>query len=382
MEESAMDTYYAPAARASSDELRRQVEFISVNPIVDGLMSAVGGLLAVLNEQRQVLAVNETLLASLGITNSGEALGLRPGEALGCEHSHDMPAGCGTSQFCQTCGAVISIVTSLGQNKPVEKICALRACRNGRESDMLFRVRSCPLTLDGFRLVFLFLQDITQQQHWAALERVFFHDMNNLMGGVVLGSQMLSQANSGKSSEMANVLHMRVLRLAQELKIQQCLTRTGMRNYQPLLLRVSAHQVFDELGKLYGDHPSALNKRLRIEPADKMLLFETDINLLLRVLGNMTINALEASADGQEVRVWLEKASPRELLFCVHNEQAMSDAIKLRVFQRNFSTKGELGRGLGTYSMKVFGENYLGGKISFTSEPGEGTTFRFFLPLA
>ncbi len=46
----------------------------------------------------------------------------------------------------------------------------------------------------------------------------------------------------------------------------------------------------------------------------------------------------------------------------------------MQMFHRSFSTKGT-GRGLGTYSMKLLSERYLGGSVTFRSIPGEGTTF-------
>ena len=54
--------------------------------------------------------------------------------------------------------------------------------------------------------------------------------------------------------------------------------------------------------------------------------------------------------------------------------------VQLQVFQRSFSTKGP-GRGIGTYSMKLFAEQYLKGKIWFTTEKSTGTTFYFSIPL-
>jgi len=50
------------------------------------------------------------------------------------------------------------------------------------------------------------------------------------------------------------------------------------------------------------------------------------------------------------------------------------------VFQRNFSTHDEPGRGLGTSSMKMLGEQLLGGHVSFISNEHDGTTFMFTLP--
>ena len=53
----------------------------------------------------------------------------------------------------------------------------------------------------------------------------------------------------------------------------------------------------------------------------------------------------------------------------------------MQIFQRSFSTKGQPGRGIGTYSIKLFGETYLGGR-GFVSpaEAPEGTTFSIVLP--
>jgi sensor histidine kinase regulating citrate/malate metabolism len=68
-----------------------------------------------------------------------------------------------------------------------------------------------------------------------------------------------------------------------------------------------------------------------------------------------------------------EKAEPNELLIEIEAVPEISN----RLFQRNFSTKSEAGRGIGTYSMKLFGEKVLGGKVSFTSSEEDGTLFKF-----
>ena len=47
---------------------------------------------------------------------------------------------------------------------------------------------------------------------------------------------------------------------------------------------------------------------------------------------------------------------------------------QLQIFQRSFSTKGS-GRGVGTYSIKLLGEQYLRGRVGFTSSETDGTAF-------
>jgi len=97
------------------------------------------------------------------------------------------------------------------------------------------------------------------------------------------------------------------------------------------------------------------------------------------VINNMIKNALEAIV--REGRITIECIkNPEGIVIRVHNPGIMSDTVKKQVFQRSFSTKGK-GRGLGTYSMKLLGERYLGGKISFTTSKKKGTMFSLELPL-
>jgi len=93
----------------------------------------------------------------------------------------------------------------------------------------------------------------------------------------------------------------------------------------------------------------------------------------------MIINALEATHENGEVKIWLEHQD-NTLSFYVWNDQEISQEISRRIFQRNFSTKKQAGRGVGTFSMKFLGEKILGGQVSFTTSSTKGTIFRFFIP--
>ncbi len=81
-----METYFAPSERLVDDELKKEIELVSKNSIIDGLLHSVSSLLAVLNEHRQILTLNDSLLEAIGLGNP-EVLGLRMGEALECIHS-------------------------------------------------------------------------------------------------------------------------------------------------------------------------------------------------------------------------------------------------------------------------------------------------------
>jgi len=375
-----MDTYFAPAGRASDDEFRKEVDFISNNAIVSALLQSVSGLLAVLNEQRQILAVNQVMLDMLGVDNPGEVLGLRPGEALKCVHACEMPGGCGTSEYCSTCGAALSIVSSLATDGPVERECALTVTSEDRVRDLFFRVRCVPTRHDSLRVLMLFLQDITHEQRLAALERTFFHDINGIIQGLIAGSEVMKKQTSDKDLvEVAQIVQRLSQRLANEVAVQRCLSQPDDYVFQPMLGMVTTREVFEELRDLFSNHPAAAGRSL-VFPGEMLLTsFKTELSLLIRVLGNMITNALEASGEGDEIRVWAD-ASRGKVTFSIWNRQAIPVDIQKRIFQRNFSTKSEFGRGLGTYSMKLTGERFLGGKVDFLSSAEGGTVFQISLP--
>ncbi len=373
------ETWFAPAVRASAEQVSREARLVAESPVTETLLQLVDGLLAILNEQRQIIGVNRALAAHLGIDDELDACGLRHGEAMRCVHADEEPAGCGTTRHCSSCGAAIAIVTSLAQNETVERTCAIERGTGAGPQDLYFRVRAAPVSVRGQRLVLLFLDDITREQELATMERVFFHDVNNvlqyLMGTIDLG--MLGRR--GDPTALLASLRQIAERLASELNIQRSLLTHEDCTYEPARLDVPVAALVDELAACFKAVESGRKRVLRVasEFADEHIV--TDRTLVHRVVGNMFTNALEASREGEEIRLTARRRGDH-LRLEVWNGAVIDDATARRVFQRNFSTKGSVGRGLGTYSMKLFGERVLGGKVGFESSPGCGTTFWLELP--
>jgi signal transduction histidine kinase len=375
-----METHFAPAERANNSELRRDIALASTNPVLNGLLKTAGGVLAVLNAQRQIVAVNDAFLKMLGAVDAGKVLGLRPGEAIKCVHAHELAGGCGTSKFCSTCGAAIAIVACLAGEKLEERKCAATIERNGKKFDLCFRVRSSLITFEGRLLILLFLQDITASQRWAAIEHVFFHDINNLITGLQGASELMNLEDEIEIRKLAKSIRWTSLRLANEVAIQQALLKDDLSEYQLSLQEVTAEQVIHELRAVFSSHPVTKGKFLNLGQVSVRRPFVTDLSLLLRIMTNMLINAFEATEEGGGVKFWVEQEQDT-VSFCVWNRRAIPEDVTLRVFQRYFSTKEEPGRGLGTYAMKLLGEYFLGGAVDFTTSQSDGTMFRFRLPV-
>ncbi|HEY3277449.1 MAG TPA: PAS domain-containing sensor histidine kinase [Syntrophorhabdaceae bacterium] len=376
-----MKTYFAPPGRSRDDELAREIEAAGNNFVIDEVLHSIGGVIAVLNAHRQIVAVNDGLIEMLGIPHGREILGLRPGEMVHCIHAQEMEAGCGTSRACASCGAAISIVASLATNKAEEATCALTVRNGGKRKDMYFRVRCAPVMHSETRLLLLFLQDISYPQRLAALERVFFHDINNIVATIVNATHILANPEFDEFEDKQRLLETTrscSVRLANEIQIQRCMSRDDGSAYRLAHDSLPVGQVLQDLEEIFSANDLVNGKRLSFQKEVPPVHLVTDASLLVRVLNNIITNALEATPRNREVRVWVEQLQGK-VRFCVWNEAYIVPEVAARVFQRNFSTKAKMGRGYGTYSMKFFGEEILGGEVGFTTSIEEGTTFRFTL---
>ena len=342
------------------------------------LLASLQGYIAILNEQRQILAASGALLEALESRCGGALTGLRPGEAFGCVHVPEGPGGCGTSHACAHCGYLLTLLAALDSEGPKEGECHLSMRCNDRWEAVEFQVTASQLQVGGHPFVAAIFKDISSERRREVLERLFFHDIANILQGLHGWSECLSEGTVRAEDAAQRILHISE-RLGQEVHSHRRLLQAeqGRLSAEPTVLQGGL--VLQELRTLLERHPSAGGRRVELVPVPGPASFVSDPDLLLRVLYNMALNALEASTPAQTVRLsfgW-RGDHPR---FAVHNPGGMPEAIQHQIFSRSFSTKAAKGRGLGTYAMKLFGENLLQGQVGFESTPEAGTTFWILLP--
>jgi len=372
-------TWFLSSERAEPALLAEQVARAACNPVVDAVVQSWPGAVGILNGHRQLVALNDSYLKAIGLQDAASALGLRPGEAIGCDRAWDQPGGCGTGRSCPGCGAAIAIVSALHQGRPKEMDCVLTVTRGAAPSELAFRVRASPLELSGERYVVLCLADVSAERRQAALEQAFLHDLANLASGLSGTVAWLHQAPATELPEALCDLDAVSARLSREIQIQQALDAAQAGLPQLQVEPVKVELLAGQLKAVFLHHPVAAGRRLLLDLPAGGLALETDPVLLHRVLANMLCNAFEASAPGDTVRFAVEPVDG-QVLFSVWNAGTIPEQAARRVFQRYFSTKAGAGRGQGTFVMKLFGERVLGGQVAFTSLPGRGTTFTLSLP--
>jgi len=372
-----VETHFAPAARTERRKFELQLESVGCEPLMNALLQSVGGLLVVLNEDRQIVALNHAFLSSLGIDDPGAVLGLRLGESLHCVHAQEGPNGCGTTPHCVSCGAAIAMMAAISDDRTEERVCALTCEEDGARRDTSLLVRAQPLALGAHRWILIFAQDVTHQQFWAALERVFFHDISNTLTAVQGFGEVLGKRQPADPA--VRQLLLAIERLSNEFSVQRSLSHRKDDSYPVTLRPVPLSEIIREVELVLSTHPAARNRSVRMTGRGEDVTFGTDALLASRVLVNMLVNALEATPEGGSVSL-TTSVDPAHVEWRVWNAAPIDPAVQKRIFQRHFSTKGQVGRGLGSYSMKLFGEHYLMGEVSFASDPERGTVFTFRLP--
>ena len=365
------DNCQASVKRVDAATINEQVKFMVANPVVDVLLQTTVGVLAILNDRRQIVAVNETLLNMLNVNDAEKLLGLRFGEVVQCRYAQNGPDGCGTGEQCNSCGAAIAIMTAIVKDKAIERECAIST----ELCDFYFSLKVSPIVFDGDRYFVLLAQDVSHKRSWEIMERNFFHDVNNVMTGL---SGCLEVFNLSKRPAMIDRMSVILKRLQSEVDIQRTLTSQTVRSYRPVFADVALESLMNELSHDFETMEIAQHKRMELPRLYSIWLW-TDSNVLLKILTNLLVNALEATDLGGTVRL-TTNFQTENVTFEIWNAGVVHVDAQRRMFQRNFSTKPERGRGIGTFVAKTLTENVLKGTISFSSSDEAGTIFSLVLP--
>jgi signal transduction histidine kinase len=376
MNESKVPTKFAPAERSSLKQLEHQVVLFRDNEILNTFLEKIPATFLIVNENRQIVYMNKGAIEFTGVDDITAVIGKRPGEVIGCIHSSEEIGGCGTTESCTYCGAVNAVLESQ-KGKTVVKDATL--ILEDRNVALDLRIWAAPLIVNDIKFTALTIQDIHDEKRREYMERVFFHDMLNIITALYGTIQLLTINNEkNENKELIEQAERTIKRLIDEIRSQEILSSAEHGSVTII------EEQFDSLGFLkvivesFVNDKSAVGKSLKISPASVSARIESDQNLLRRILGNMMKNALEATSKGETITIGSSKKG-NHLCIWVNNPEFIPKDIQLRIFKRNFSTKGE-GRGLGTYSMKLL-SSFINGDVNFISSKDKGTTFYIKIPL-
>ena len=368
-------TYFAPAERRDKAHIIKENEKLEGLDYINEFLSSLSQVIVVVNTKRQIVFTNKALLEQFGLDNPMEILGLRPGELLSCVNATKEPGGCGTSKECKYCGAVGTVLRCQSTGKK-----ELGECRivgkddKGLPMNFDFEITASPLQVYNDTYYIVALADISAKKRKRTLERTFFHDIMNIAGGLSSIMDLLPDVDDEQREDFLQMAGVLSKQIVEEIKTQRMLLQAESGELavrkEPLL---SKEVLMKVLQQMYH-HEVAHNKFIRISLESVDQNFFADSVLLNRVLVNMLKNALEATEEQGVVVMGCSLIGASKIRFWVKNDKVMPEDVRAQIFQRSFTTKGS-GRGIGTYSIKLFGEKYLDGNVGFVSNDKEKTVF-------
>lgn len=364
---------FASAERLPAETMSEQVKQLASNSLLLHSLDAIDAFVLVINQARQVVFANKAFLDLVHQEQDSQLVGLRFGEIIKCHHALGegaLSGGCGTTKFCRHCGSIKAILQSQANG---EGIYEARFVLKQSSESLILRIHASEIVVEGEPFTLLSAQDISAQKHKEALESVFFHDILNTAAGVQGMADLFEFAPVEKQADFRLNIKAGINTIIEEINSHRLLSSLEKGTYDQQRVELNSLALLKNLQNLYAFHKSSTGKLISLDDAACSFDFQMDRALVLRTLGNMLKNALEASVKGGIVTLSCRCEAER-VIFTVHNETHMSDDVKAQVFQRSFSTKGK-GRGLGTYSMRMIAENYLAGEVGFTSHHETGTTF-------
>jgi signal transduction histidine kinase len=233
------------------------------------------------------------------------------------------------------------------------------------------------------------IQDISAQEELERLRDEYVglisHDLRTPLQNILLRGQQLLR--SLRKQELASEVAMAeaLLRNTRWMSgmVEELLEGSRLESGQ-----VELHREPLELGHfieevIERDVPPDAHERLRLEVAMPVPPVPADAPRLERVLVNLLTNALKYSAPGTAVVVRLEQVDGQVRVSVKDQGKGLSPEETRRLFTKYYRTRegrSAEGVGLGLYISRLIVEAH-GGQIHVESTPGQGSTFRFTLPL-
>jgi len=218
------------------------------------------------------------------------------------------------------------------------------------------------------------------------------HDFNNILTAIVGYSDLLAAELSGSPRHLDDLEEIRKAARRAAALTRQLLAFSRKQVLEPRVIDVN--DVVLNLDKMLRSLISE-NIELKTSLAPKLDAARADPNQLEQVIMNLAINARDAMPDGGTLTIETGNATLDHAYAAQHVSVIPGDYVMLavtdtgcgmdqqtqaRIFEPFFTTK-PAGRGTGLGLSTVYGiVKQSGGNIWLYSEPGQGTTFKVYLP--
>ncbi|MFZ0286478.1 MAG: PAS domain S-box protein [Terriglobales bacterium] len=300
-----------------------------------------------------------------------------------------------------------NILQKISEGESVEHFESVRVTKDGRRLDVSISVSPLRDSTGDIVGASVIARDITaqkraegqlrQSQKMEAIGRLaggVAHDFNNILGIVNACTEFLRDRIDPTAEPSLYVENIKKATERGRSLTKQLLTFSRASAIQPRILDVNERlkDISKLLRPLLGDDVEVV-----IVPRSPSAVVEVDPGQLDQVVINLAVNARDAMPRGGKfiletgmVRFDESFAEQHQavapgkyvLLAASDTGAGMDDATMARIFEPFFTTK-EIGKGTGLGLATVYGiVKQSAGHILVYSEPGQGTTFKIYLPSA
>ena len=336
---------------------------------------------AILDHKRRVIIANKIQIDRERAITVEEFFGQPTGALLNCIHANNPYGSCLNEGVCKFCGVPNAILMAEQKGKKVIQETSV-TLRREKEQDRVFEVElhASPFRYADQQLILLTIIDISEQKRKRVLERIFFHDILNKTGSLQGAMELLNREEDPEvKSELQHTAQDVIKDLNEEILQHKKLMAAESGDLELDIEELNSQEIVHESVTQIKHFKKSYNYQSELKTACQNFYFFSDAVILKRILKKKKKNALEASFSDETITIGGE-IKENKVYFWVHNQVHIPEEHQMRIFERTFSTKGK-NRGLGTYSMKLLGEIYLGGQVSYHTHQTSGTTFTIVLPV-
>jgi signal transduction histidine kinase len=292
-----------------------------------------------------------------------------------------------------SCGFGASLFIAKRLSKPVEQIVAGSvenlSRRKQAETDLRETNRELENALGELKAT---QQQVIQQERLSAIGQMasgIAHDFNNTLTPILGFTELLLENDT---------------LLDDKVEARRCLEmlRTSAKDAASVVSRLrefyrpaDTDEEFPivDLAKIVQQAVSLTEPKWRRQTQAKGLTVEVAVEIkaspfvageesaLREVLTNLIFNAVDAMPEGGRIALETSIEGGNALIRVRDTGTGMSESVRQRCLEPFFSTKGELGTGLGLSMVYGIVERHRG-KLEIESAAGQGTTFIIRLPLA
>ena len=349
-----------------SEAGRRQMEF----QLSDAVLQSIFEPIIVTDGKGHILKVNQAAAELLG------------------EAAADRMALASTPGGDKILSAIRNAV-SMQKAVAAEDEAAMLPMRIGKQ-ERSFRLRTTPMRDSEGRLLgtVTTLEDVTSLQDTDRFKTQFLtvasrklrdpllqlrrglYALSQGFGGELQPLQSELVAEAGKESEKLDELMADLIEVAE--------LDTGKREFNLESLRPL--QALSDARDRYCEEASRRHIRVDVRAYADLAVVHADRRALRSILDNLVANALRYTPDGGEILMAAEEVK-NLVQFTVRDTGRGIEAERLSTIFDRFNPMSESGSGLGLALVRRLVES-LGGQIAVESRLGNGTTFRFSLPVA